>query len=394
MPRVSLVLSEQLSDLRSRRVIYNVTVENLGQRTLHLRSVSPRVGKHVSVSEVTTPADLAESDQVASLCGSVEDLLKDWLAATVVDDPTPPAWRRSRTVLGRWRDTVAEAVADLALFVPAVLLRILRALDQMVHLPAWAKPTKAEVDQRIERLVPPLYDYEAARHAVQRFTDPAPLGAPDDGTRPAALARPMRPEVAAAFDVRLDQLERLDKEHDRRDPFLVELPPDSQYTQTLELDFRRGLLNARKHTVTIEVRYAEIEDGAATGGTGPGTTIVPPRRTSRVATATEFLVISPNPVLLTVMTLAGAALGTLLQTAAGGAPGEPMDFAEPWSRITSNAGVTAAILALVFFNGFEFTSLAGRFTRHVNWRGALLIGVVCGLAGEKILGALNGLGAG
>ena len=61
-----------------------------------------------------------------------------------------------------------------------------------------------------------------------------------------------------------------------------------------------------------------------------------------------------------------------------------------WSGLVSNAGIMALVLALVIFNVFEFTSLAARLTRYVNWRGALFIGVVCGLAGDKVLTALNG----
>jgi hypothetical protein len=362
---VSLALSEQLGDLRARRVIYNVTVENLGPGALHIRSVSPRVGPQVGVSEVVTPADLAESDQVGDLCASVERLLREWLASVVAQDPMPPA-RRRRGVVAQVTDRLAGTFSALVLLAPGVALRVVRDLDALTELPRPLRPSPSAADRRIDDLVPPLYDPKAAEHTVARFRETLP---------------PAPPEVVAAFDARLDQLARLDRGHGRK-PDVVLLPPDSQYRQTLELDFRRGWLNPRKHTVSIEVRYAEADDADGRHAHGDW----------RMATATEFVVISPNPVLLTLTTLVGAALGTVLHVAvADGRPRAPLDVADPLTTITSNAGVTAAILALVFFNVFEFTSLAGKFRQYVNWRGALLVGVLCGLGGDKILQALHGV---
>jgi hypothetical protein len=363
---VSLALSEQLGDLRARRVIYDVTVENLGPGALHIRSVSPRVGPQVGVSEVVTPADLAESDQVGDLCVSVERLLRLWLASVVEEDPMPPARRAGAAWSRRFVDRLAGTFSAFVLLAPGVALRVARDLDALAELPRPLRPSPSAADRRIDDLIPPLYDPKAAEHTVARFRETLP---------------PPPPEVAAAFDARLDQLARLDRGHGRK-PDVVLLPPDSKYRQTLELDFRRGWLNPRKHTVSIEVRYAEADDADSR----------PVHGDWRLATATEFVVISPNPVLLTLTTLVGAALGTVLHFAvADGRPRAPLDVADPFASISSNAGVTAAILALVFFNVFEFTSLAGRFRQYVNWRGALLVGVLCGLGGDKILQALHGI---
>ena len=49
------------------------------------------------------------------------------------------------------------------------------------------------------------------------------------------------------------------------------------------------------------------------------------------------------------------------------------------------------ITAFVFFNAYEYTSLGKGIGLSVSWRSALVIGVACGLAQERVLGALKAL---
>jgi hypothetical protein len=51
----------------------------------------------------------------------------------------------------------------------------------------------------------------------------------------------------------------------------------------------------------------------------------------------------------------------------------------------------AIILALVFFNVYEFTEMGKKLIIGIGWRSALLIGVLCGILGDRILAAVKAL---
>jgi hypothetical protein len=53
--------------------------------------------------------------------------------------------------------------------------------------------------------------------------------------------------------------------------------------------------------------------------------------------------------------------------------------------------VSAAILALLFFNVYEHTSFGRQLRMNLGWRSALLIGALCGLMQERILTSLKSL---
>jgi hypothetical protein len=49
------------------------------------------------------------------------------------------------------------------------------------------------------------------------------------------------------------------------------------------------------------------------------------------------------------------------------------------------------IVAFVFFNGYEYTSLANGIGSSLSWRSALLLGALCGIAQARVLAALRAL---
>lgn len=49
----------------------------------------------------------------------------------------------------------------------------------------------------------------------------------------------------------------------------------------------------------------------------------------------------------------------------------------------------AGILALVFFNAYEYTSAGRQIGMPVGWRSALVIGCLCGISGNRILAGLQ-----
>jgi hypothetical protein len=58
-------------------------------------------------------------------------------------------------------------------------------------------------------------------------------------------------------------------------------------------------------------------------------------------------------------------------------------------ELSSNSGVTAVILALVIFNVDEVSDLGAKLKMDIGWRGAMLIGVLSGVLGDRMLEALK-----
>jgi len=64
----------------------------------------------------------------------------------------------------------------------------------------------------------------------------------------------------------------------------------------------------------------------------------------------------------------------------------------PWTGIFPQSELIAAlILALIFFNVFEFTDLLKGVGKNLGWRSAMLIGVLCGLGSDRIFAAFKSL---
>jgi hypothetical protein len=77
-------------------------------------------------------------------------------------------------------------------------------------------------------------------------------------------------------------------------------------------------------------------------------------------------------------------------SAVGKAAGTPLAFYQKLGdNLTSAPGIAAMITGAVFFNIFEFTSLADKFKMTISWRSALLIGFLCGMLNDRVLQALK-----
>jgi hypothetical protein len=106
-----------------------------------------------------------------------------------------------------------------------------------------------------------------------------------------------------------------------------------------------------------------------------------------VSTATNVQ-ISPYPFSLTIVAVLSALLGVLIRVSLEGAK-------DPLANLALLAGsgqlLVGPIVALIFFNVYEYTSLGKGITMSVSWRSALLIGALCGIAQDRVLAALKAL---
>lgn len=98
--------------------------------------------------------------------------------------------------------------------------------------------------------------------------------------------------------------------------------------------------------------------------------------------------VSPYPLSLSMVAIAASLLGVLLKITLEGASNVgPVLVGMFWSLKL----FVAPIVALIFFNVYEHTSIGKDLTMPVSWRSALLIGAICGLAQDRILAALKAM---
>jgi hypothetical protein len=154
---------------------------------------------------------------------------------------------------------------------------------------------------------------------------------------------------------------------------LATIEPDSFYAATYILKFPRSYTNSRFFNLSIEATYSEIG-----------------RSEKHVGGATTSIVISPKPLVITIIAIIASLLGVILKVAIDSPKDSQTSFyTGVHSAFTGSSPISAVILALVFFNIYEFTSLGKNFRMSIGWRTALLIGILCGLFSDRIFIALK-----
>jgi hypothetical protein len=179
------------------------------------------------------------------------------------------------------------------------------------------------------------------------------------------------------FAIKMSQLREIEGKmgKDVASSSLATIEPDSYFAASYVLKFPRSYIDSNKFKIDIEVSYAE---------TGK------PER--HVGGTSASVIISPQPFILTLIAIAGSLLGIVLKVATNSSINVTSNFGlDMLETLTGGLTVSAVILAIVFYNIYEFTEVGKRFNKiGVGWRGALFIGTLCGLISEQILAAVKG----
>lgn len=106
------------------------------------------------------------------------------------------------------------------------------------------------------------------------------------------------------------------------------------------------------------------------------------------------ITVTPNAWLLTGVALAASFLGVIVSLVTERELGSKgITFAGLGDALVGAIPMfaVAAITAAIVFNVYDFTSLRERFETTVTWRGAMLIGFICGYLNERVLEAIKAL---
>ena len=325
-------LEEQLSDLRSEQIAYKLTIENPGTTPIRLLSVEPRVPVGARLLEITDTSLAEASARKAELLQELNRLLSQFL------------WVVSTSFRETWLERQRE------------VLRKIFSFAGVLHLYFNTRSFQARMQREFDSLAYKIGAAADARAAFERWMK---------GTTEF-------PTITSLFEAKTEQLERVEERVDENDrPGLTTIEPSSFFTATYVLKFSRRLFEPRKYQLAFDATFQSQDAGMP--------------QSNSVATNLQ---ISPYPLSLTIVAILAALLGVLVRVSLAGAA-DPLQEMAALAR--SGQLLVGPIVALIFFNAYEYTSLGKELTMSVSWRSALLIGALCGLGQDRILAAMKAL---
>lgn len=178
------------------------------------------------------------------------------------------------------------------------------------------------------------------------------------------------------YEGKLKQLEGLSINIDQKNSnYIALIEPDSFYSRTYVLRFSRKTLSTKVYNLSFDSTY-ESDDSTQ-------------EYRANVSTSIN---ITPKPFFLTVFTALSSILGTILKYCINNLNEDilPYEFFIKLGKLIVTApGITSLIIAILFFNIYEYTDMGKRLTIKANWRSALTIGILAGLLGERLIDAIK-----
>ncbi|GFK93146.1 hypothetical protein NNJEOMEG_00977 [Fundidesulfovibrio magnetotacticus] len=220
---------------------------------------------------------------------------------------------------------------------------------------------------------------------------------------------------------------------------IFRIDPGKEHTQAIHVLFRRNPFESRQELLGVTCLYVEDTLGdsprpdapapeePATEAAGQQETPSPPSPKTdpadpapdtcreeplddemRVKKLKKFAakrvycetgaIISPVPLVLSLMAVLFSAAGLFIKEKSFVALREVLQscaalLSANTVELTTNATMllTSMLLAFIVFNVYEYTSFKDKITMGLNWRSALILGTLCGLAGDKFQNALRAL---
>ncbi len=348
MAKVKFSLVEQNSDVRSSDKAYEFRIDNQDASAISLLSITPRIPEGVELVEVKNPSLLAVKARYSNLCEELTIILK----------------RQQFISYKALRDQIAQVNAD---YWNETTSKFSSFLGQAISFTLGLKKSRQrELSARMNQ------EFSSFFYVIENKSHGE-----------IALAKLLEDEsvsksIKETFELKVKQLIELDKKlgSDFESSSLATIEPESFYAVTYILKFPRSYIDSRRFNISIEGSFSKSASAER-----------------HVGGATASVIISPKPYILSLIAIASSLLGLTLKTNIDvSVPEKNLDFyTQMQQAFTQGPVLSSAILALVFFNVYEFTDLGRNLKLNIGWRSALLIGILCGLLGDRILFALKAL---
>ena len=381
MAKVECLLSEQLTDQRSDQKTYTLRVENQGSESVQIHAITPRIPDDVELVEIQDTSLAGAKARHTDLCSELSNLV----TYKILDDSK--ANRRRAT--DAYKEIFSKALKGAG-FNNIIGGRTGSALSERFGNAAnvWGFKIESVADARSARSRF-LSDYgdeggegekrgeggEGKQGDANSGESSVKEGVVEDSSLQDDLS-----SLIELFDAKVEQLERQEQNlgGEAESGELTVVAPDSHFAMGYSLNFPRNSLNPRKYVVSVDVTYSSTGAQKVLG------------------TASTSVVISPRPLALSAVAVGSGLLGVVLNATFftdGGTGTEPAvtqaSIETIWNALASGHGLSAAILALIVFNIYEYLDFGKAVTMGVGWRSALTVGALCGLFGERMVSAVS-----
>ncbi|WP_191603428.1 hypothetical protein [Marinomonas algicola] len=178
--------------------------------------------------------------------------------------------------------------------------------------------------------------------------------------------------ISSIFEAKVEQLQELESSMSQDEKeFVASIQSSESIYLTYIIEFKRGVIDPKMYRFSVDVDHQK-ED------------------TQGVQNSTSFsnVEISPRPWCLSIIAMLSGALGVFIKNSQV----ENFNFDTLLLNPVIHTNIiSASIVALIFFNIYEHTSLGKGFKLSLSWRSALFIGAITGLAQERIIAAFTAL---
>ena len=341
MPKINMVLEEQLTDMRSHEMAFLLRIENKGPKTIHVKSVNPQFPDGVTLKEVKDNARLTAHTDHTKLAKELSLLLSDFVLARSA--------KFRAELIKEYKQAVDEVLSG-ANWVPKLYWNLLSKKIWKIQ---------EQIREKSESMTFAISNVRDADMALSTF-----MKDEDENSFPMQL-----------FKSKLEQLKELEsKLGDVENQVIADVEPESLYFATYILTFKRNYFTTSRFYFSVEGHFEEVETKA-----------------SYVTSVTQSVPITPKPFFLTAVAVLSSLLGVCLNFSMneGSTLHYPDYFDGMGHNLVSGPGVSAAILALLIFNILEHTPLGKNIKLGINWRSALMTGILCGMFSDRILNSLQ-----
>ena len=341
-----IVLEEQLGDIHSSQIAYKLTVHNTGAEPISILGLQAHIPRGAQLLEISDNESANSFSKKAELIDELNNLLNDFL------------WME----LKEFRENFIAAQVETY----RSIFKFKGMLKAYMYLAIRKDIFEKQFKRRIISFRYEITSGDDARRAYFTWLD--------NSTPAFEGLRHNQQGIRVLFNAKLAQLEVVEarlQENVRDGSSFTAIDPEDSFCATYVLQFERGLLEPRKYQVGFNVRYKVL-----------GAEVM---KSTSVATNIQ---ITPSPLSLSLIAIVSAVLGAMLR---GSLEGDANKFEEIIHSATSGQIIIGPIVALVFFNIYEHTSLGKELNFSISWRSALFVGALCGLAQDRVIAALTAL---
>lgn len=379
---LTLTLSEQTVEGGPRQSIVMLEVENTSQQTVVLEPVRPRLPKGTELVGHISSREIVDQQRMEHLRSDLDELAKALALAH------SPAIEAAEAEMAK-RERNARRIG---------LLLSLMPLAAVIQPWALSGPKDPPVPAPRPHLPPPIESADDADD-VRAFL--------------LAIGVEVEDHRLRVFDGKARLLRRLEEHQVRARQVLA---PGETMTAHYPLRLPLGGINPSHLTFAVEVESREVEvppvgavPSLAPFRPGPPTAAapvveVPGQPPTAVSTKECSVLVTPSPAKITAIAMLGALLGVVVRVIGEGRdlPGTTQDKWWPpldvdqseladlvFSADVGGALVTALILVVMTVANLDRLPWTRDLELGAGWRSAILVGIVVGLYGDRVLAALG-----